>query len=89
LVGGVRSQGTTASHGRYSLMKRDPYDAAIDDILATAGGGARRALRAVLEENVQLEFELRNLYAASEHGMRGHQETFALNYRESASWRLM
>jgi hypothetical protein len=35
-------------------MKRDPFDAAIDDILATAGGDARRALRAVLEENVQL-----------------------------------
>jgi hypothetical protein len=38
--------------------------------LTTAGGDARRALRAVLEENVQLEFELRNLYAASEHGRR-------------------
>jgi hypothetical protein len=48
------------------FMKRDPYDAAIDEILATADGDVRRALRAVLEENVQLEYELR--YAASEHG---------------------
>ena len=51
-----------------SFMKRDPYDAAIDEILATADGDVRRALRAVLEENVQLEYELRHLYAASEHG---------------------
>jgi hypothetical protein len=70
LVGGIHSHGTTASDGRYSLMKRDPFDTAIDDILANAGGDARRALRAVLEENVQLEFELRNLYAASEHDKR-------------------
>jgi hypothetical protein len=49
-------------------MKRDPYDAAIDEILATADGNVRRALRAVLEENVQLEYELRHLYAVSEHG---------------------
>ena len=70
MVGGIHSHGTTASDGRYFLMKRDPFDAAIDDILTTAGGDARRALRAVLEENVQLEFELRNLYAASEHGKR-------------------
>jgi hypothetical protein len=29
----------------------------------------RRALRAVLVENIELESELRSLYAASEHGM--------------------
>jgi len=28
----------------------------------------RRALRAVLVENIELESELRSLYAASEHG---------------------
>lgn len=51
-------------------MKHDPYEAAIDQILATANGDVRRALRAVLEENVQLEFELRHLYAESKHGRR-------------------
>jgi hypothetical protein len=49
-------------------MKYDPYDAAIDEILASADGDVRRALRAVLKENLQLEAELRHLYAASEHG---------------------
>jgi hypothetical protein len=52
-------------------MKRDPFDAAIDEILASADGDVRRALRAVLVENIELESELRNLYAASEHGKRG------------------
>ena len=51
-------------------MKRDPYDAAIDQILATADGDVRGALRAVLEENVRLESELRHLYAESRHGRR-------------------
>jgi hypothetical protein len=51
-------------------MKRDPFDAAIDQILASADGDIRRALRAVLVENIELESELRNLYAASEHGAR-------------------
>jgi hypothetical protein len=49
-------------------MKYDPYDAAIDEILASADGDVRRALRAVLKENLRLEAELRHLYAASEHG---------------------
>lgn len=56
-------------------MKRDPYDAAIDQILATADGDVRRALRAVLEENVQLESELRYLYAESKHGRRAESKT--------------
>jgi hypothetical protein len=51
-------------------MKNDPVDDAIDEILASANGDVRRALRAVLIENIQLETELRNLYAASEHGAR-------------------
>jgi hypothetical protein len=51
-----------------SLMERDPFDAAIDAILASADGDVRRALRAVLVENVVLESELRQLYAVSEHG---------------------
>ena len=51
-------------------MKHDPFDAAIDEILASADGDIRRALRAVLVENIELESELRNLYAASEHGKR-------------------
>jgi hypothetical protein len=49
-------------------MKRDPFESAIDAILASADGDARRALRAVLIENIELESELRSLYAASEHG---------------------
>jgi hypothetical protein len=49
-------------------MKRDPFESAIDEILASADGDARRALRAVLVENIELELEIRTLYAASEHG---------------------
>ena len=49
-------------------MKKDPFESAIDEILASADGDARRALRAVLVENIELESELRSLYAASEHG---------------------
>jgi hypothetical protein len=49
-------------------MGRDALDAAIDEILAVADGDVRRALRAVLVENVQLEAELRHLYAVSVHG---------------------
>jgi hypothetical protein len=53
-----------------SVMKNDPVDDAIDEILASANGDARAALRAVLVENIQLESELRSLYAATEHGRR-------------------
>ena len=51
-------------------MKRDPFESAIDEILTSADGDgdARRAVRAVLVENIALESELRSLYAASEHG---------------------
>jgi hypothetical protein len=49
-------------------MKRDLLDAAIDEIIANADGDLRRALRAVLVQNIELESELRHLYAASEHG---------------------
>ena len=49
-------------------MKRDPLESAIDEILASADGDVRRALRAVLIENIELEAELRSLYAASAHG---------------------
>jgi hypothetical protein len=48
-------------------MKPDPFESAIDEILASADGDVRRALRAVLIENIALEAELRSLYAASEH----------------------
>ena len=53
-----------------SVMKNDPLDDAIDEILASANGDVRAALRAVLVENIQLESELRSLYAATEHGRR-------------------
>lgn len=49
-------------------MKGDPYDTAIEEILSAADGDVRRALRAVLQENLKLEAELRDLYAASAHG---------------------
>jgi hypothetical protein len=49
-------------------MKRDPFESAIDEILASADGDVRRALRAVLIENIELEAELRSLHAASERG---------------------
>jgi hypothetical protein len=49
-------------------MKSDPFESAIDKILASADGDVRRAMRAVLVENIKLESELRSLYAASEHG---------------------
>jgi hypothetical protein len=49
-------------------MKSDPFESAIDEILTSADGDVRRALRAVLVENIELESELRSLYAASEHG---------------------
>jgi hypothetical protein len=42
-------------------MERDSFDAAIDEILASADGDVRRALRAVLVENMQLEAELRGV----------------------------
>ena len=48
-------------------MERDPFETAIDAILASADGDIRRALRAVLMENVVLESEIRQLYAVSEH----------------------
>jgi len=54
--------------GSYYPMKRHPFKSAIDEILASADGNVRRALRAVLIENMELEAELRSLYAASEHG---------------------
>jgi hypothetical protein len=53
-----------------SVMKNDPIDDAIDEILASANGDVRAALRAVLVENIQLVSELRSLYAATEHGRR-------------------
>jgi hypothetical protein len=49
-------------------MKRDPFESAIDEILASADGDVRRALRAVLVENIALEAELRSLHAASKPG---------------------
>ncbi len=53
---------------RLYAMKRDPFESAIDAILASADGDVQRALRAMLGENIELESELRSLYAASEHG---------------------
>lgn len=49
-------------------MKQDPFENAIDEILASADGDVRRAIRAVLIENMEMEAELRSLYAAAEHG---------------------
>ena len=52
----------------YYFMKADLYEAAIEEILSAADGDVRRALRAVIYENLQLEAELRAVYAASAHG---------------------
>ena len=60
--------GTPARFGGCYAMKRDPFESAIDEILASADGDVRRALRAVLVENIALESELRSLYAASKRG---------------------
>ena len=57
------------------LMKRDPVDIAIEKILEVADGDMRRALHAVLVQNIQLESELRKLYAASEHGKPASTKT--------------
>jgi hypothetical protein len=54
-------------------MAADAFDRVIDEILAEADGDARQALRAVLQENFNLEAELRHLYAVSAHG--GKPET--------------
>ena len=59
-------------------MECDSFDAAIDEILASADGDARRALRAVLVENVQWEAELRYLYAVSAHANPSEEEVVAL-----------
>jgi hypothetical protein len=60
--------GTIFSNSGYFAMERDFYDAAIEEILSAADGDVRRALREVLKENVQLEAELRQLYAVSARG---------------------
>jgi hypothetical protein len=67
--------GTSGLHPRYIgarqiEMDLDFLDVAIDEILAAADGDTRRALRAVLIENIHLEAELRHLYAVSVHGRR-------------------
>jgi hypothetical protein len=49
-------------------MKPDFFDAAIEEILSASDGDVRRALRAVLKENLQFEAELRHFYAVSAHG---------------------
>jgi hypothetical protein len=49
-------------------MKRGPFESAIDEILASSVGDVQRALHAMLGGNIELESELRSLYAASEHG---------------------
>src|SRR3954463_3412145 len=43
---------------REALVHRDPYDIAIDQILESADGDIRLALRTVLIENLQLEARL-------------------------------
>ena len=62
------ANGTPAWFRSCYAMKRDPFESAIDEILASADGDVRRALRAVLVENIALESELRSLYAASKRG---------------------
>ena len=42
------------------MMQRDAFDIAIDRLLAAADGDVRRALRALLQRNVELQLELRD-----------------------------
>jgi hypothetical protein len=50
-------------------MTFKPDEAAIDDIVASCDGDIRGALKALLLVNEQLETELRQLYAAADHGV--------------------
>ncbi len=50
----------------------EPDDLAIDQIVATCNGDVRGALKALLLVNEQLETELMQLYAATEHGKSAH-----------------
>ena len=54
----------------------DPFEAAIDEIMESAAGDARLALRAVVVEYLRLESELRHLYETLEHGKRSDTKTF-------------
>lgn len=49
-------------------MRREPTDAAIDEIVAACNDDLRGALKALLLVNEQLEAELQHFYAASAHG---------------------
>ena len=63
--------GTSQTDAKLSsarFVMEDAFDKAVDMILAEAGGDVRRALRAVLIENFQLESELRQLYTVSVYG---------------------
>jgi hypothetical protein len=42
------------------MMQRDAFDIAIDMILAAADGDVRRALKVLLQRNVELRMELRD-----------------------------
>jgi hypothetical protein len=46
----------------------DQHEAAIDEIVASCNGDMRGAVKALLLVNEQLESELRQVYAATEHG---------------------
>jgi hypothetical protein len=60
--------GTAAKDHRCLLMEPDLFDVAIEEILASADGDVRRALRAVLVETFLLQARLRQLEAVSEDG---------------------
>jgi hypothetical protein len=46
----------------------DPHEASIDEIVAACNGDMRGAVKALMLVNEQLESELRQVYAATEHG---------------------
>jgi hypothetical protein len=64
----LRDWGTAAKDHRCLLMEPDLFDVAIEEILASADGDVRRALRAVLVETFLLQARLRQLEAVSEDG---------------------
>ena len=62
-------------------MKSDPFESAIDEILASADGDVRRALRAVLVENIELESTPKPVCGVGAWQDHRHQELPALTVR--------
>jgi hypothetical protein len=62
-IGNIEINVAGSSGLRRRTMNKDPYEIAIDQILAGAGGDVRLALRTVLIQNIELEAKLHLLAA--------------------------